>query len=480
MSFASPIDIEGLSVRYVGRDQPALRELTDRVAPGEAVVITGPSGSGKTTICRVLTGFIPELIPASVSGDVRIGGKSVWSIEPEVLAASLGMVQQDPDSQICTLNVWQEVAFGPENLGLDVEEIRRRVDGALRSVDIHHLAGRQTTTLSGGEKQRVAVAAILAMQPSTLLLDEPTANLDPDGAQDLFRLIAELSENRGTSLVVVEHRVRPLLGLHPRLVVLDRGRVAERHAGKQRIDLGRLGLRDRWPARPVTEAAEGKPLLGLEGVTFDYGVPLLRDLSLWLRAGEVLGVIGPNGGGKTTLLRLIAGLETPREGAIRIASSKRVGFVFQHPHHQIFERTVEQELRLDRPLSDEQLSMRLAEARLVGLEAAAPLSLSLGEQRRLTLMTAIANEPDLLLLDEPFIGQDRRNVLWILSQIERVRLRGGTSIVVSHDTGLLSSIADWLLFVDREATFFGRPEHIFEVLRKEGRVAYLPETEEEP
>ena len=438
--------------------------------------MTGPSGSGKTTICRVLTGFIPELVPASVSGDVRIGGESVWKIDPEMLAASLGLVQQDPDSQICTLNVWQEVAFGPENLGLGVEEIHQRVDTALQSVGAEHLRGRQTTTLSGGEKQRVAVAAILAMQPSILLLDEPTANLDPDGARDLFHLIAALSRDRGTSLVIVEHRVRPLLGLRPRLVVLDRGRVVERRADRDRLDLGLLGLRDRWTRR-VSESVESEPLLGVENVTFDYGTPLLRDLSVWLRAGEVLGVIGPNGGGKTTLLRLIAGLESPHAGTIRVASPKRVGFVFQHPHHQIFERTVEREIRLDRPLSAEELPACLAEARLVGLSDAPPLSLSLGEQRRLTLMTAMSNDPDLLLLDEPFIGQDRRNVLWILSRIERIREKQGTSIIVSHDTGLLSSIADWILFVDRETTFFGRPTHVFELLRREGRTAYLPDDE---
>jgi energy-coupling factor transport system ATP-binding protein len=162
---------------------------------------------------------------------------------------------------------------------------------------------------------------------------------------------------------------------------------------------------------------------------------------------------------------------------IRTPDSRRIGFVFQHPHHQIFERTVARELRLDHPLSDAELGERLAASRLAGLADAAPLSLSLGEQRRLTLMTALADEPDLLLLDEPFIGQDRHNVLWILSRIEQVRARGGTTVVVSHDTGLLAAIADRLLFVDGETALFGRPAEVFQRLADWGRTAYVPERE---
>ena len=478
MSSDHTIEISRLRVQYPERDLPAIADLSEQVQPGETIVIAGPSGSGKSTVCRVLSGFIPGLIPATVSGEVQFAGRSVWETGQEVLAASIGLVQQDPDSQICTLNVWQEIAFGPENLGLPREEIRQRVETAIRAVGAENLVDRNTTTLSGGEKQRVALASILAMRPRVLLLDEPTANLDPAGARDLFELIRRMAADEGTSLVIVEHRLRPLLILQPRLVVMDRGQVVERRTHREHLDLGALGLRGTWQAQP-RPVQTGAPLLQLRNLTFEYGSPLLRDVSIDLPAGQILGIIGPNGGGKTTLLRLIAGLEEPRSGTIGRSQETRIGFVFQHPHHQIFERTVRSEILLDGPLSEDRLIERLREARLLGLDQAAPLSLSLGEQRRLTLVTALSRDPDLLLLDEPFIGQDRRNVIWILSRMEEIRAAGGGLIVVSHDTELLSTIADRLLFVDHEETIFGDPSTVFERLRQSGRDVYCPEADGE-
>jgi len=466
--------IEDLRVRYPGRDKLALCGVRESVARGEVIALTGPSGCGKSTLCRTVAGFVPAVVPASVSGTVHVDGLSVLTEDPARVAERLGLVQQDPEAQICTLNVRQEVAFGPQNLCLPRDEVDRRVDEAIAAVGISHLLGRRTTTLSGGEKQRLAIAAILAMTPSTIVLDEPAANLDPDGAKAVFDTLRRLRDNEDRTIVIVEHRLSPLLPLEPRLVIIDRGVVVDRRTSRHHLDLAELGLRAGWGPIRTTSPARPKPkALVMDRVTFSYDDrPVLDRLSLEVRSGEILGIVGPNGGGKTTLLRLAAGLEHPSFGRVTRTRS-RVGFVFQHPHQQLFERTVAAELRIDGVLPEDPVRRVLHDASLVGLADAPPLSLSLGEQRRLTLVSALARRPDLLLLDEPFIGQDRKNVLWILSRLRAAQERGAAILLISHDIPLIATIADRLLFLDAES-IEGTTAETLARLAATGREAYTP------
>ena len=439
------------------------------------MAVTGPSGCGKSTLCQAIAGFIPGLVPADVSGRVRIGDALVQSSDPAVLALRVGLVQQDPDAQVCTLGVRQEVAFGPENLCLPRDEVNRRVDRALKTVGIQHLADRVTTTLSGGEKQRLAIASILAMEPEVLILDEPTANLDPSGAKGIFDTLASLRRHEGRTLVIVEHRLGPLLPLEPRLWVMDAGRVVHRRPTRQHADLVQLGLRSSWPKRIQERASTDESPVLLRDVSFAYDDRLVIDrLTFAPAVGEIVGVIGPNGGGKTTLLRLLAGLEIPSSGEAERVENLRIGMIFQHPHQQIFERTVRRELEIEGPLDAARRGRLLEAAGLAVLQDAPPLSLSLGEQRRLTVTTALRLAPELLLLDEPFIGQDRHNAAWMIGQIVAARDRGAATVLISHDISLLASLCDRLLFLG-SCVIEGSPADVFAQLRQIGENAFTPE-----
>ncbi len=476
MSCASLVEISvrSLTVRYPDRERPALDTVCEQVRAGETVVVTGPSGGGKTTLFRVLGGFVPSMIRAKVDGDVLIHGRSIFCEGSPHLEVDVGLVQQDPDAQICTLNVWEEVAFGPENLCLAPEEVVARVEESLAFLGISHLSERETIHLSGGEKQRVAIASILALRPRVILLDEPTANLDPLAAKRVFDLLRSLKEEEGRTLVVAEHRLAPLLPLLPRLVMLEGGRVIGREASIRRPDLDRLGLRAGWEIPRAAVVRQGPPALVLDKVSFGYNRErlLLDGLSLQMWPGEILGVIGPNGSGKTTLLRLAAGLERPSCGRVARRGTT-VGYLFQQPHQQIFERSVRLELALDGQMDCAREADVLRQARLEGLEEAPPLSLSQGEQRRLTVVTTLSRSCDLLLLDEPFIGQDRRNVEWLVSQLLALRERGAVTLLVSHDIPLVAALCDRLLYLGEEA-LEGETSTVLTRLEGAGKDAFTP------
>ncbi|MCK5246392.1 ATP-binding cassette domain-containing protein, partial [Candidatus Bipolaricaulota bacterium] len=473
-SNAPRIEIRGLSVQFPGRERPALDDVSARIAPGQTLAITGPSGCGKTTLLRTLAGFIPDMIHADVSGEIWIDDQPLTAINLEQLSSVIGLVQQDPDAQVCTLRVRSEVAFGPENLCLTPQEIESRVTHALGALGIAHLVGRDTTSLSGGEKQRLAVAAILAMRPSVILLDEPTAHLDPAGARDLFDLLRELQQQTACTLLIVEHRLPPLRTLDPKLWIMDSGRLVERNVARVHEDITDLTRKVSVDRSAPNRSKTPQGALRIEHLSFGYQERLLEDLSLTLEPGMILGVIGPNGGGKTTLLRLMAALERPDEGAIVHPDDMTVGMVFQHPHQQIFERTVRRDLEIEGALDEVHLASSLASARLSGLADVPPQSLSLGEQRRLTVLAALRGAPDLLLLDEPFIGQDRDNVAWIVGRIRQARDRGAMICLVTHDIPMVDALCDRLLYLG-DRTILGSPQDVFSQLREGGSRAFTPE-----
>lgn len=484
-----------MTVGYERADRPALDRLDLGIGAGELVLLCGTSGGGKSTLLRLLMGIVPQRTGGTIAGDVQVLGADPTGVAPAELARrGLTLVQQDPLEGFVATRVEDEVAFGPEQLGLAAAEVAARAREALDAVGIAGLCRRDVRELSAGERQRVAIAAALALRPRLLLLDEPTALLDPATARAILALVARLGRATGMTVIIAEHRIGDAAPLADRAVVLIDGRLVA--DGRPRsvladLDLARRGvpipratqvaLAARLPGAPPLTAAEladaiarhtaaptarerSKPadrpglgadaeVLRLEGVRYRYpGMEhdAITDIDLVLREGEVAALVGPSGSGKTTLTRLALGLRRPTAGAItlfgRAAGSRTAALVMQEPLRQLFADTVAGELALGlAPAERTEVGSLLERFGLAGLRLRHPLTLSHGERRRVILAAALARRPRLLVLDEPTLGQDERGRLELARVVRELRAAGCAILVITHDPELVADIADRVL-----------------------------------
>ena len=462
----SVVELRGFGWRHAGRKAWAVRDLDLRIEHGERVLLLGPSGAGKSTLLTALAGLLPA-DSGEQEGTVEIDG-----LEPRKARERVGIVFQDPESQLVMARAGDDVAFGLENRGVPADEIWPRVDEALRRVGFPYGRDRPTAALSGGEQQRLALAGALALRPDLLLLDEPTANLDPDGAA-LVRTAIAAALDRDTTMVLVEHRVAEALPLVDRVVVLEPGGGVRADGPPEAVfadhgaALAAAGVWVPGHVVPPRHAAgpPGEGLLTAESVGL---APRLAPVDLTVRAGEVLAVLGPNGAGKSTLALLLGGLLKPGTGRVAAtpalagpdaatppyrwrapALARRIGSVFQDPEHQFVTGTVFDELALGlRRIGQPESAVRsrvdelLARLRLDRLAGANPYTLSGGEARRLSVATALATAPRLLILDEPTFGQDRRTWLELIDLLAELRDEGHGIVTVTHDADFVGALAD--------------------------------------
>ncbi|HKZ27830.1 MAG TPA: energy-coupling factor transporter ATPase [Rubrobacteraceae bacterium] len=424
------VSVRNLSYRYRGQSSDALRGVDLEIGEGEFVVVMGPSGAGKSTLCVSLNGLIPHFFRGQMEGEVRIRGRSTREGKVGEFAREVGLVFQDFEAQLFSTNVALEVAFGPENLGVEREEMVRRVESVLKRVRLGGFEGRQPATLSGGQKQRLAIASVLSVEPRILCLDEPTTDLDPLGKLEVFEVAEELKDRDDVTLIVVEHETEETLDAD-RIIVLREGEiVADRPAQEvlRDVDLllesGVMPLQvarffkergveqEQLPLSPEEGAEEfrlrgwrvnperhgelvagdetreegyGEPLIEVEDLTYRYpnGAVALEGVNLSVRQGEFLAVLGQNGSGKTTLVKHFNGLLEPTGGTVRVGGVEtkkqgmlrlggRVGYVFQNPDHQIFSDTVFDEVAFGpkiREMENDEVEERVEEAlAAVGLE----------------------------------------------------------------------------------------------------------------
>jgi energy-coupling factor transport system ATP-binding protein len=469
------IAARGWGLRHPGRREWALRGVDLEIGGGERVLLLGPSGSGKSTLLTALAGLIDPAGGAQTEGSLLVDG-----LDPRAARDRSGLLFQDPESQIVMGRVGDDVAFGLENRGVPTEEIWPRVAAALAAVEFPYAMERQTDALSGGEQQRLALASTLALRPGLLLLDEPTANLDPDNAAAVRDVLGRILDGSGATFVLVEHRVDEAVGLVDRVVVLEAGGGvvadgAPRDVFRERgTELAAAGVWVPGIPPPVPER-RGRPpsetLVMADAATYRYPgavVDAVAAVDLQVRSAEALAIVGPNGSGKSTLALMLAGLLPPRRGRVLAGESlhaghgheqiatwpaavlaRRVGTVFQDPEHQFLAASVRDELLLGprRVGLDEAAAARRADELLERLHlrhlaAANPFTLSGGEKRRLSVATALATAPALLVLDEPTFGQDRRTWSELLDLLAALRDGGRGICFATHDRPFAGALAD--------------------------------------
>ena len=423
--------VDSLTFAYTGGAR-VLDDVSLEIGHGEHLVLLGPSGSGKSTLLRALAALVPHFHGGTFAGSVVVDGIDTRTARPSELAGTVASVFQDPEDQVVMSKVVNEVAFGLENTGAEPSGIWARVEEALALVDVEHLAERLTGELSGGELQRVSLASALALRPKLLLLDEPTSQLDPEGAEAFFDLVEHLP----CAVLVSEQRpARPLAHV-ARVLFMDGGRVV--------LDAPRSEALA-WLAanRPLYLPHEPDVVCRLMGVGFAFGENVvLEDASLEVRRGEVVALTGPNGAGKTTLARIAAGLLQADAGEVAHARS---AYLAQDPgRHLVTERVLDEvALGADRLRA----VAALAKVGLAGYEERHPRDLSAGERERLALAAVLATEPELLVLDEPTRGVDPERKQELARLLRAEAPRRGT-IVVTHDLPWVAEIADRVVELD--------------------------------
>lgn len=482
----SPLVVENLSFRYRDREGTAIRNISFEAYPGEILLIAGASGCGKTTLIRCINGLIPRSYKGEINGRIAVFGEETATWKLSQISQKIGTVLQDPERQILGTKVVNEVAFGLENLGLPRQEILQRVQEALEFLKIPHLGNRETFNLSGGEKQKVALAGVLAMRPSILLLDEPLASLDPASAQDTLDTVRYLA-NQGMTVLMVEHRVEDVLRIQPdRVMFMSEGEI--RYLGnlsglskvvnykEVKLPADEIVERAKMDAAPApmkllpTATGNGsmkEPLVRFEDVAFGYeaGHTVLQGINLEIRPGDIIAVLGPNGAGKTTFVKHAIGLLKPKSGRVLVGGqdtrhlsvaqvAHTLGYVFQSPSHMLFAPTVREELSFgpqNLKHSKEQIEQEVKEAlqivNLADKEQDPPLALSFGQQKRVSIAAILAMHSRILVMDEPTAGQDYQNYMNFMDSI--LQLPGFEAILfITHDVDLAVIYANRVLIVN--------------------------------
>lgn len=503
-----------LSLRQVSfsyEEKEVLRDVDCDFFEGRIHVIAGPSGSGKSTLMQVINGLIPHINEGRFEGSVIYRGKDITGVPVRDRSSEIGLVMQDPEGQFCTFTVEEELAFGLENHAVSPEEIGGRIRESLEFVGMQGYEERPLTDMSGGQKQKVAIASIVAMGPELLLLDEPTANLDPKSRDDVLSMIVRLARERGVTIIMVEHNLEAIMDEIDRLIIMDdKGHVAaegERdeileEIRKSRYDSIRHFLpRVLWNREPVRSIWEDKAsnadpsgnIIEIRDLHFaypqknglfrkTYGPEILKGIDLDIHRGDFLVIAGENGTGKTTLLNVLFRVYEQQRGSVRLDGEdlrkqklkdvySRMGLVFQNPELQFVTNQVDQELlysfKQNREMSDrekeERVSAMLRQFHLDEYSKDSPYILSQGQKRRLSVATMLLTNQEILFLDEPTYGQDFENKRELMTDMLELNDRGVTIVFITHDDDLIKEYAQRVIYIeDGKVMLDGTAQDYFE------------------
>ncbi len=508
------IEFRDVSFRYAGAQTDALQHINLTIQPGEIVLVTGPAGSGKTTLCSCINGLVPHYHEGELTGQVIVRSYDTRRARIGGLASLVGMVFQDPDSQLVTSSVIDEVSFGPENLGVRREEINQRVAESLARTRLTGFEDREPHNLSGGEQQACAIAATYSMHPEIYVMDEPLANLDPAGRVQVLQVLIDVAKQRQKTLILVEHSLEEVLPLVDRVIVMDGGKIVRDGTVDEVLAAGdiphvftrpamvrlaeSLGLdRKTFSAEKfyrdlnaraslgVIDAANGPvpatrppgaPLIEFQNVHFSYkGLPALRGVNLTIYEGELVALLGRNGSGKTTLARHIIGLLQPSQGKVIVGGrdvavtpthelTQQIGFCFQNPNHQIVSFKVRDEMtfglrahNVDPAEFEDRIHRALDLVDLENVLDAEIFDLGKGQKQRLALASVLTLNPQILVIDEPTTGQDPQMTKEIFDIIKHLNDLGTTVLMITHRVDYAAAHAHRAVVMNRGEVAFDGP-----------------------
>ena len=453
------ISIKNVSFSYTDCiDDAVLKDVNLQIESGECVVLAGESGSGKTTISKLINGLIPLYQSGTMAGDVLLGDKNTADMTLAEISKYVGSVFQNPRSQFFNVDTDSEIAFGCENLGVEPEEIRRRIDKTVKDFHLESLLGRNIFHLSGGEKQKIACASVNATDPDIFVLDEPSANLDLKTVDDLAEII-KLWKSRGKTVVVVEHRLHYLRDVADRIVYVKDGRVecewtpAELEAkgpeyaaslGLRSIKLVQLG-----GARATASESQGESIT-FRNLKFSYQkkFPILDIPELSLPKGNITALLGHNGAGKSTLAQLVCGL---RGSWSQKRAARKLGtyLIMQDVNHQLFTESVLDEVLLGMHPKDETAAFEILESlNLKNYAEKHPMALSGGQKQRVAIASGVSSNRNLIVFDEPTSGLDYRQMLAVSATLKALANRGKTLFVITHDPELVLNCCHHVIRMD--------------------------------
>ncbi|HDK7167730.1 TPA: ABC transporter ATP-binding protein [Clostridium botulinum] len=472
------LEIKNLSLSFQN-NYKVFQDINIKVKKNRVTLLTGKSGCGKSSLLMCITEVIPDIIEGNISGEIIYKDENIENKGVKTVSGEIAYMFQDPDSQLCTFTVEDEIAFGLENIKVNPAEMDHTIDKVLDRIGIKHLKKRQLNHLSGGEKQKVALASILALDPEVILMDEPTANLDPKSTMEIINLIKDLRDKFGKTILIVEHKINEFSEIIDDVIWFEKD---------QAKNIDKESFIQSYKSESTLSTVNRKQsntekVLEAKGIYFSYNknIKVLKNVNFSLHKGEIAAIIGPNGAGKSTLSKILMGLLKADKGDILVKDinikninprelGEHMGLVFQNPEHQFIKMTVEKEMALSLEIRkqnsetikntvDSYLSMfDLANHRLSN-----PFSLSQGQKRRLSTASMMINGQSILILDEPTYGQDRSNLKELINLLYKINREGTSILMITHDMDMVLNCCDRVIYLENgEVKYEGSPKNMKE------------------
>lgn len=459
------LEVKDLSLEFIN-GKKIFSNINFEIKKNSITLLTGKSGCGKSSLLMCLAGVIPEIIEAYMSGEILFNNRNIEDKNIKHISGEIAYMFQDPDSQLCTFTVEDEIAFGLENKNIPQDKIDSIINETLELVGIMNLKKRNLNKLSGGEKQKVALASILALDPQLILMDEPTANLDPISTIEIVSLIKKLRDEMGKTIIVIEHKINEFEEIIDNVIMFEDNKV---------IDITKNEFINNYKSLYKLEAKDSinnnitkEKILEVKDLTFYYEKNniILNNLNFSLNKGEITAIVGPNGAGKSTLSKILIGFNKPTKGEVILANKnlhsltarqigESLGLVFQNPEHQFIKMTVEKELALSlevRNIEEKEIVNRtkyyLDRFDLYNDKEKNPFLLSQGQKRRLSTASMMINGQEILILDEPTYGQDRNNLNELVKLLNEINRDKRSILMITHDLDLVSSCCDKIILLE--------------------------------